>query len=67
MARGLRAARWRVLVVYTAASIAKTDWIIVKGICDWADGNKKMTKPKDNSWLPKMLQLLQCLSLVGAG
>jgi nucleoside phosphorylase len=26
--------------LYTAAQNAKVDWIIVKAICDWADGNK---------------------------
>lgn len=26
--------------LYAAASDAKTDWIIVKGVCDWADGEK---------------------------
>ncbi len=27
--------------IYTSASTGKTDWIIVKGICDWGDGSKK--------------------------
>lgn len=26
--------------LYTAARDSKTDWILVKAICDWADGNK---------------------------
>jgi nucleoside phosphorylase len=26
--------------LYTAAQNAKVDWILVKAICDWADGNK---------------------------
>jgi nucleoside phosphorylase len=26
--------------LYVAARDAKVDWILVKGICDWADGNK---------------------------
>ena len=26
--------------LYAAARDAKVDWILVKGICDWADGNK---------------------------
>jgi nucleoside phosphorylase len=26
--------------LYTAAHRAKVDWILVKAICDWADGNK---------------------------
>jgi len=30
--------------LYTAAQNAKVDWIIVKGICDWADGNKSDEK-----------------------
>ena len=29
--------------LYTAASAARVDWILVKGICDWADGNKDDT------------------------
>jgi nucleoside phosphorylase len=27
--------------LYAAASDTKADWILVKSICDWADGNKK--------------------------
>jgi nucleoside phosphorylase/tetratricopeptide (TPR) repeat protein len=27
--------------LYTACQGAKKDWILVKGICDWADGNKE--------------------------
>lgn len=27
--------------LYAAAERAKVEWIIVKGICDWGDGNKK--------------------------
>jgi nucleoside phosphorylase/tetratricopeptide (TPR) repeat protein len=30
--------------LYLAAQDAKVDWIIVKGICDWADGNKAKNK-----------------------
>lgn len=26
--------------LYAAASDARVDWILIKGICDWADGNK---------------------------
>ncbi len=26
--------------LYAAAGVAKVDWILVKAICDWADGNK---------------------------
>lgn len=26
--------------LYVAASESKTDWILIKGICDWADGTK---------------------------
>ncbi len=29
--------------LYTAAYEAKVDWILVKAICDWADGNKNDT------------------------
>jgi len=29
--------------LYVAARDAKVDWILVKGICDWADGNKDDT------------------------
>lgn len=30
--------------VYAAAARSRTDWIIVKAICDWADGNKRTRK-----------------------
>ena len=30
--------------VYAAASREKVDWIVVKAICDWADGNKDVNK-----------------------
>jgi nucleoside phosphorylase len=30
--------------LYTAAQNAKVDWILVKAICDWADGNKSGEK-----------------------
>lgn len=30
--------------LYTAAQNAKVDWILVKAICDWADGNKSGAK-----------------------
>lgn len=30
--------------LYSAANLAKTDWILVKAICDWADGNKGQDK-----------------------
>jgi nucleoside phosphorylase len=26
--------------LYVACHEAKTDWILIKAICDWADGNK---------------------------
>lgn len=29
---------------YSAAVQRNTDWIVVKGICDWADGNKRVRK-----------------------
>jgi nucleoside phosphorylase len=32
--------------LYTAASGRKVDWIIVKAICDWADGNKGRNKAR---------------------
>jgi nucleoside phosphorylase len=30
--------------LYAAAQNAKVDWILVKAICDWADGNKSGEK-----------------------
>ena len=30
--------------LYVACQDAKTDWILVKAICDWADGNKSVGK-----------------------
>ena len=35
--------------LYVACQDAKVDWILVKGICDWADGNKEHDKNNDNS------------------
>ncbi len=32
--------------LYVAAQRAKVDWILVKAICDWADGNKSRNKRK---------------------
>lgn len=32
--------------LYVACQDAKIDWILVKGICDWADGNKAQDKDK---------------------
>ena len=32
--------------LYTAASERNIDWIVVKGICDWADGEKQVDKRK---------------------
>jgi nucleoside phosphorylase len=31
---------------YAAASLKKRDWIVVKAVCDYADGNKKRNKRK---------------------
>ena len=30
--------------VYAAAARAKVDWIVIKAICDWADGHKALDK-----------------------
>jgi WD40 repeat protein/nucleoside phosphorylase len=32
--------------LYVAAQAERTDWIVVKAICDWADGNKAQDKEK---------------------
>lgn len=32
--------------LYAAAQRSKVDWILVKGICDWADGNKQRNKSR---------------------
>lgn len=32
--------------IYTSCQDAKVDWIVVKAICDWADGNKSQDKAK---------------------
>ncbi|HVF90433.1 MAG TPA: tetratricopeptide repeat protein [Blastocatellia bacterium] len=32
--------------LYVACQDKKVDWILVKGICDWADGNKRRNKTK---------------------
>jgi hypothetical protein len=28
--------------LYVSSADHKVDWIVIKGICDWADGNKKV-------------------------
>ncbi|MEM8530590.1 MAG: hypothetical protein AAGF95_07095 [Chloroflexota bacterium] len=33
--------------LYTSASWNKTDWILVKAICDWADGKKNVQKEEN--------------------
>ncbi|GAB2719920.1 5'-methylthioadenosine/S-adenosylhomocysteine nucleosidase family protein [Comamonas sediminis] len=33
--------------VYVSSQIAKKDWIIIKGICDWADGEKSKGKEEN--------------------
>ena len=30
--------------LYSAAQRRKVDWIIIKAVCDWADGNKGQDK-----------------------
>ena len=32
--------------IYSAAYLEKTDWIVVKGVCDYADGNKSKNKQR---------------------
>jgi len=32
--------------LYSAAAERKVEWIIVKAICDWADGNKRRNKTR---------------------
>jgi nucleoside phosphorylase len=32
--------------VYVASQTAKVDWLLVKAVCDWADGNKAKDKDK---------------------
>ncbi len=32
--------------VYVASQIAKVEWLLVKAVCDWADGNKGKNKNK---------------------
>jgi len=33
--------------LYVACQDEKVDWVLVKGICDWADGNKRRNKDKN--------------------
>src|SRR5437762_4038966 len=45
--------------LYAAAYNAKVDWILVKGICDWADGNKsgeEMIVSSSRKYRPKSLK-----------
>ncbi|HEY4266847.1 MAG TPA: hypothetical protein VGM94_01525, partial [Galbitalea sp.] len=37
--------------LYVACHEAKTDWIVIKGICDWADGNKSNPNEKEHQAL----------------
>ena len=30
--------------LYVASQTAKTDWLLIKAVCDWADGNKSRKK-----------------------
>lgn len=39
--------------VYVASQSAKVDWLLVKAVCDWADGNKSKKKEK---WQTKAAQ-----------
>jgi len=37
--------------LYVACHESKTDWIVIKAICDWADGNKTNPKKKEHQAL----------------
>ncbi len=37
--------------LYVACHDSKTDWIVIKAICDWADGNKSNPKKKEDQTL----------------
>lgn len=37
--------------LYVACNDSKTDWIVIKAICDWADGNKSNPDKKDHQFV----------------
>jgi nucleoside phosphorylase len=55
--------------LYAAASRAKVDWIIVKAICDWADGKKSLNKAQRQSLAARnaALAVLRTLERGGFG
>jgi nucleoside phosphorylase len=53
--------------LYTACQDAKVDWLLVKAICDWADGHKSENKAKRQALAARnaaefVLQLLKTVS-----
>jgi nucleoside phosphorylase len=58
--------------LYVACHNAKTDWILVKAICDWADGNKGRNKDANQKLAASnaarfVLHALQTIPLAGTG
>jgi nucleoside phosphorylase/tetratricopeptide (TPR) repeat protein len=56
--------------LYTACQDRKVDWILVKGICDWADGHKERNRNKRQQSAAHnaacfVLQMLQQAPLMG--
>ena len=50
--------------LYVACHEPKTDWIVIKAICDWADGNKTNPKKKEHQALAANNAALFSLSVV---
>lgn len=50
--------------LYVACHESKTDWIVIKAVCDWADGNKTNPKKKEHQSLAANNAALFTLSVV---
>lgn len=50
--------------LYVSCHESKTDWIVIKAICDWADGNKTNPKKKEHQALAATNAALFTLSVV---
>lgn len=50
--------------LYVACHESKTDWIVIKAICDWADGNKSNPKKKEHQALAAKNAAIFTLSII---
>lgn len=47
--------------LYSAAQRKKVDWLLVKAVCDWADGKKERTRKHLNNWRQRTWRVLPCM------